>query len=260
MSQAWELRLAPSTKLVLLALCDWSNDSGLCFPSVPTIARRTCISKRQCQRIMSDLATCGFIAVIANQQGGAQSRRYQINLRKLAGERPSDPGDNLSPVASVSSRPVTNVAGTDDAHVTRTTTDRHIDPPLQGDVPSTALDWTFLTVLTDEDRVVVLKLLMKAEQQLHQDLLDELAGAHRAKTIRAQWPGWFRGLVDRASKGEFTPHHALTIRLDRRRRAREADDREKRRRDIERQNDPERRARGIEAMAAAFNACLKLAD
>ena len=60
MTLAWDLKLQPTIKLVLLAMCDWSNDAGLCYPSIPTVARKTCISTRHCQRIMSELIDTGL--------------------------------------------------------------------------------------------------------------------------------------------------------------------------------------------------------
>ena len=38
MSDAWSVPLPDSEKLVLLALADWSNDNGKCWPSVPKLA------------------------------------------------------------------------------------------------------------------------------------------------------------------------------------------------------------------------------
>lgn len=88
MNLAWDIKMSPTMKLVLLALCDWANDSGFCFPGMLTLANKACISKRQCQRIMSELISMALISVVGNQQGGMGSRRYQINV---AGLRESDP-------------------------------------------------------------------------------------------------------------------------------------------------------------------------
>ena len=81
---------------------------------------------------------------------------------------------------------------------------------------------------------------------------DELAGALRAKAIKAQWPAWFRAVVRQARSGAFVPNHALAIQRDRQRMAREAEDAEKRRVKQGRRLDPEARARGLAAMQAAI--------
>jgi hypothetical protein len=39
MASAWELDIPSTEKMVLLCLCDFSGDEGVCWPSVPTIAR-----------------------------------------------------------------------------------------------------------------------------------------------------------------------------------------------------------------------------
>jgi Helix-turn-helix domain len=82
---AWKLKLAPSPKLVLLALCEHANDAGVCWPSIATLARCACISERQAKRVVHKLIETGFAAVIGNELGGHrnQSRRYQLNASKL---------------------------------------------------------------------------------------------------------------------------------------------------------------------------------
>ena len=258
MSLAWDLQLPATKKLVLLAMCDWSNDSGFCFPSMATVARRTCISKRQCQRIMGELIASALIAVVANQQGGVGSRRYQINMNALR-ESAAGTGDKLTPAGDVASLPVTAVCKPGDTHVARTTKNRQSDPPLP-QLSAQQLDWRYLSQLDAAERVVVVDLLNGLDASQHQAVIDELAGALRAKAIRGQWPAWLRGLVQRARSGTFAPSHALGIQRDRQRIARESSEAEKRRVEAERRSDPAVRAKGLEAMAAAVAALATSAD
>ena len=255
MSQVWEMEMDTSKKLVLLAICDWSNDSGFCFPSMTSIARRTCISIRQCQRIMSDLMSKNIIAVIENQKGGAKSKRYQINIDALRRGDPCCTGDKMSPVTSASRPPVTPASVTGDADVTRTITNHQIKPPLLHDKFG-ELDWTFLSTLLNEERVVVVNFLCNVDKRLQQDLLDELAGALRSNSIKGQWPAWLRAVVRRAQNDAFVPNHALQIRRDRQHRVVLADEdairRDRQRLEAERRNDPVARARSTEAMIAAI--------
>lgn len=253
MSQAWELQtMAASKKLLLLAMCDWANDVGLCFPSMSTIARRTCISKRQCQRIMNELIADNLIAVVANQGGGIGSRRYQINVKALHGVDSSGTGDKLSPVASTPPPPMTQTPVAGDTHVTRTVTNHHVEPSLLQERCSD-LDWTFLPTLRNEERAVVVNLLSSVDQSLHQDLLDELAGARHVNAIKGQWPAWLRGVARYAQRGAFVPNHALAIRRDRQYRANDAEDAEKRRKKAELLKSPAAKAKSREAMAAAIS-------
>jgi len=46
MSACWPLRMPPSPKAVLISLADNANDHGECWPSIPTICERTCLSER----------------------------------------------------------------------------------------------------------------------------------------------------------------------------------------------------------------------
>jgi hypothetical protein len=253
MTLAWDFPVPPTKKLVLLAMCDWANDAGYCFPSMATVARRTCISKRQCQRIMGELIAGELIAVVANLQGGAGSRRYQINVDALRKGSSFGTGDKLTPVNHESSGPATTAHKPGDRGVARTATTRQSDPPLPQQV-NKKIDWRYLPQFTECERVVVVDLLKGMSATEHQEVIDELAGALRAKAIRGQWPGWLRGLVRRAQNGGFTPNHALTIQQDRRRVAREALEAEARRVEEKRRNDPAARAKGLEAMAAAVAA------
>lgn len=250
MNLAWDIKMSPTMKLVLLALCDWANDSGFCFPSMLTLARKACISKRQCQRIMSELIAMTLVHVVGNQQGGVGSRRYQINVAGLREGSTDDGGDKLSPVATVSPTPMTARRERRDAGVTRTKSNHQCDPPLQKS--SFSIDWSHLSQLSEEERVVVVDMLDGVAESERQGVVDELAGALRAKAIKTQWPGWLRGVVRQARAGAFVPNHALAIQRDRQRLARDADEVEARRAEQSRRVDPEARARGLAAMQAAI--------
>lgn len=78
MTKVWDtLEVAPGVPmsqgqtLVLLVLADCANDSGVCHPSVPTIARRARMSERQVQRVLRDLETAGIISI--QKRDGASS-------------------------------------------------------------------------------------------------------------------------------------------------------------------------------------------
>jgi hypothetical protein len=69
--------------LTLLALADWSDDEGRCYPSVASIAKKVRLSEKQARRLVHRLIEADFVSVTGNKTGGATSRRYQINLAKL---------------------------------------------------------------------------------------------------------------------------------------------------------------------------------
>ncbi|MCA0184835.1 MAG: helix-turn-helix domain-containing protein [Proteobacteria bacterium] len=72
-----------SELLTMLALADWSDDSGRCWPSVPSIARKVRLSPDQARRVVHRLIKNDFLAVTAGKNGGRNSRRYLINLDRL---------------------------------------------------------------------------------------------------------------------------------------------------------------------------------
>jgi|GEM_PF-3470517 len=86
LTAAWKLKLPPSEKIVLIALCDWANDDGgSCHPSIKAVSVRSCLSERQSQRIMHALVEGGWITVVGNFFGGkpGETRQYRINVNAV---------------------------------------------------------------------------------------------------------------------------------------------------------------------------------
>ncbi len=72
-----------SDLLALLALADWSDDEGRCFPAIASISKKTRLSEKQARRVVHNLIETGFLYVTAGVDGGGMSRRYQIALDRL---------------------------------------------------------------------------------------------------------------------------------------------------------------------------------
>jgi hypothetical protein len=70
--------------LVLLALADWADDQGRCWPSVPAIAQKARLKERHVYSILSKFRTD---EIIHCEQGGGRGRStvYLINTAKIAG-------------------------------------------------------------------------------------------------------------------------------------------------------------------------------
>lgn len=80
MTDVWDLDLPPSEKIVLLALADQANDAGRnCWPSVPTIARRSSQGERTVRRALQSLESKGFLSI--HHRTGTSSQ-YHIHLRQ----------------------------------------------------------------------------------------------------------------------------------------------------------------------------------
>lgn len=88
LSKVWDGYPGGGTELLaLLALADWSDDEGRCFPSIKSIAKKIRLKERQVQRTVNQLISEGFVTVLSNKFGGApgSSRRYQIVFSSLTG-------------------------------------------------------------------------------------------------------------------------------------------------------------------------------
>lgn len=95
MSKVWDSApVAGSDLLALLALADWSDDAGRCYPGMAAIARKIRLQERQAQRVVHRLIDAGFVHVTGNGFGGApgSTRQYRIDLEKLKAVESSDTG------------------------------------------------------------------------------------------------------------------------------------------------------------------------
>lgn len=88
MSKVWESYPGGGSELLaLLALADWSDDNGRCYPSMASISKKVRLKPRQAQRVVHQLIEAGFVSVIGNEFGGkpGATRQYRINLSTLTG-------------------------------------------------------------------------------------------------------------------------------------------------------------------------------
>jgi len=96
MNWAWSQELAPTPKLILMALADAANDHDECWPGIPFIARKCCVSERTVQRVLQDFQNSKLMKVDAQfdpKNGRRTSNRYRLNISDLPYP------DNLSPHA-----------------------------------------------------------------------------------------------------------------------------------------------------------------
>lgn len=84
LSAVWDYDVTGNTRAVLQVLCDYANDSGVCWPSNDAIAYKVGISNRQVRRIIADLKDQGVVELV--EQGGKGPRntnRVVVNLDAL---------------------------------------------------------------------------------------------------------------------------------------------------------------------------------
>lgn len=71
MSKCWPLAMSATQKSVLISLADNANDHGVCWPSIPTIAMRTCLSERSIHAAIKWLESYGVLK--ADRSNGRHS-------------------------------------------------------------------------------------------------------------------------------------------------------------------------------------------
>lgn len=228
MNWAWRQQLAPTAKLVLMSLADAADDHGVCWPSVPTVARKCCVSSRTIRRIMQKLIACELLSAEPRYRpdGSCSSNRYRLQLGgddklSLAPERadimpclerPGSPDTRVTPGTTreterePSSPPITTAA---------------IAPMVSGTTQRRGEEFSTLEYpkgLSPPERTEALKRLAGLSADLAQQLLDELAGRMDAGLVKVAPLAYLRGLIRKARTGEFTPETALRVAETRRRR------------------------------------------
>jgi hypothetical protein len=78
MTAVWDREdLSSTQKLVLLALADWANDEGLCWPSIERVAKKSSLKKRAVQLAIRSLEEMQFIR---REEVIGKGNRYWIQI------------------------------------------------------------------------------------------------------------------------------------------------------------------------------------
>lgn len=81
MAACWHIQTSPTAKAVLISLADNANDAGHCWPSISTIAERTCLEKTTVIRAIKRLEGEGYL--IANR-GNGRHTTYTLTVGDLS--------------------------------------------------------------------------------------------------------------------------------------------------------------------------------
>jgi helix-turn-helix protein len=129
MSEVWEHGPNESTAcLALMALADFANDNGECWPSYETIAWKARIGRRQAIRVVGLLVEQGYLLKSVRSDG--KSNLYRITRVDSWPHRSvvDDTDDKKSPVPSVTLQPVSSKSP---APVSSVTPKPSVEPPLE---------------------------------------------------------------------------------------------------------------------------------
>ena len=90
MSHVWDIPLFKGNKkLVLLCLADFANDEGACWPSIRSLARKSCVSDSTVKSVIKSLIEDGWLSKKNRSKLGNDGRRvadsniYKLNICKL---------------------------------------------------------------------------------------------------------------------------------------------------------------------------------
>lgn len=209
MNWAWEQKLAPSIKIVLLALADIADDQGTCWPSIPTIARKVCTSQRTVQRVVHKLGTKteakpALIRIVPRSRSNG-SRSSNVYLLQMA-------GDNLSPEGSRENDAGANGAGEmtspcrgrSDTGVTRAGDKAESPPEPPAEPPAEPKKRTTSgrpvdKQLSAETQRSLVRELSRLDAGMQSELMSQLAEGWRTGAIRSP-AGWMKAAVDRITK------------------------------------------------------------
>ena len=223
MNWAWGLPLRPSVKFVLLALADASDDAGTCWPSIPTLARKTCLDPRSVQRILNHLKTEGLLRVEPRYRpdGSPTSNGYRLPLDPPPGTVPPPPGKMSLPPGTVSPPGDTRVTLTiieppreptpPQPPPSATASTANAPPAKGGTDRGGGGGWIFPNGLSAREVHLATDKLAPLPPGLAQDVLDELAGRLAAHCIRGSPLSYLRVLIARAQAGTFTPEAGVRV-------------------------------------------------
>lgn len=96
---AFEQELKSGPKFVLVALADWADEEGSCFPGVPTIAKRVGSVESAVRENLARLKRAGLIVEERRTRpnGSRTSNRYWLQMSGVVNLAPESGGGDLAP-------------------------------------------------------------------------------------------------------------------------------------------------------------------
>jgi hypothetical protein len=201
MNWAWEQKLPPSSKLILMAIADAADEEGDCWPKVKTIAKKCGVSDRTVQRVLKEFISDNLISVTPRF---SQDRRQVSNNYRLNPQ--NNYPDNLSPSrrtrtrmgeADVAPGVPSKCQGVGDVVVS------DLEPPHEPPKESTTESKPILalpTLLSATERKAINEMLEGRSHAYITEAVDALTAALKEGKIHSSRLSWFRGMLRRKEK------------------------------------------------------------
>lgn len=180
-----------SERLVLLALADWADKAGTCWPSMTSIAKRACVDERSARRIIRRLEKSGHIAT---QRGTGRNgcSVYQLRIDRPDAEESTTrlaKGDSESPGHTV---PRTQDTQKGDSPVRRTIKNHHSSREEEA---SQQLVWQRLSAASSTSPGILTDLVLfrpphssKSVVQRPTNHVEAALTAYHEAAVRVGWP------------------------------------------------------------------------
>jgi hypothetical protein len=97
---AWELDIPTNEKIVLLALANWANGDGFCYPGQQSIAKRASVSERTVRTLLDRLIERGYVQ--RSRRSDASGRRMTDGYQLVRNPTPPLPANQDTPTTGKS--------------------------------------------------------------------------------------------------------------------------------------------------------------
>ena len=219
MNWAWEQKLKPTPKLILMALADAANDFGVCWPSVSTVATKCCVSIRTVRRVMQQLVDRKLLLSEPRyrKDGSCSSNRYRLQLeggdRLSPAPEPCDttPGQPCEGPPDTGGIPGTTIGTQNESLLPQGVATESVVSTAEESGSGEFFELEYPATLSAAEQEEARKKLAGITAGLSQQLLDELAASIGANVIQTTPLAYLRGLIKRARAGTFTPEGALQV-------------------------------------------------
>lgn len=218
MNWAWAQELPPTPKLILMALADAANHVDECWPGIPLVAEKCCVSERTVQRVLREFEATRLLS--ARERFTAKGRRSSNMYRLHIGGENSP--DKLSPPKPAAKEDGVILSGTGVTSNVILDGDKPVSPP-EPLKESEQQPLQFPQRLSAAEKLAIIEQLAALPSTDAQAMLDELADAMATATIKTNPLRWFSGLVRKQKSGAFVPAGGIRIAARRKQQPQEKD-------------------------------------